>query len=158
MRSVEYWILKFSIISFCACLEARKLSSWRDQDTLILGSPPKERFGHGFAETLGRLYVFGGTTFSRGICDECDSDSRVTLLTFSQGKNKPTLPKKWKLTEAHPSAVLLNDMHQFDLATLTWTDLSGTFGPNSDRQPTPRFLSYIGYAKHAIDSTHGHGR
>ena len=83
--------------------------------------------------------------------------SNRTLDIFSRKKITNTA-EKWKLTEAHPSAVLLNDMHQFDLATLTWTDLSGTFGPNSDRQPTPRFLSYIGYAKHAIDSTHGHGR
>ncbi len=53
---------------FCfVCLEAKKLNSWRDQNSLILGPTPKERFGHGFTETLGRLYVFGGTTLSRGI-------------------------------------------------------------------------------------------
>ncbi len=36
-------------------------------------------------------------------------------------------------------AAYLNDLHQFDPSTLTWTDLSEVLGPDSDPPPTARY-------------------
>ena len=129
MSHVDCSIAKCLILFCCVCAEAKKLNSWRDQDSLILGSPPTQRFGHGFTETLGRLYIFGGTTLSQGIDMKCLSVaiSACYLEIFVDTDTVYVL------------AVYLNDLHQFDLSTLTWTDLSNTFGPDSDIQPTARF-------------------
>jgi hypothetical protein len=37
-------------------------------------------------------------------------------------------------------AAYLNDLHPFDPSTLTWTDLSEVLGPDSNPQPTARYL------------------
>jgi hypothetical protein len=47
-------------------INARKLSSWRGPSSFILGDVPVERRGHGFAEALGKLFVFGGSARSSG--------------------------------------------------------------------------------------------
>jgi hypothetical protein len=41
------------------CAKA-KLPSWRGPDAFFDGTLPSNRFYHGFAETDGRIYIFGG--------------------------------------------------------------------------------------------------
>jgi hypothetical protein len=62
-------LIKFLAIVFCMCLDARKLGTWRGQESLVLGTPPLERYQHGFVEAIGRLYVFGGITRTSGSMD-----------------------------------------------------------------------------------------
>jgi hypothetical protein len=75
----------------------RKLSSWRGPGSLVLGSPPVVRSGHGLAAARGRLYVFGGLGAACG--SNCNGEwrggaveeswqgcgSKMGLLEFSKG-------------------------------------------------------------------------
>jgi hypothetical protein len=60
-------VLGFLLIVQYTSINARKLGSWRGPNSFILGDVPVERQGHGFAEAIGRLFIFGGASRSSGL-------------------------------------------------------------------------------------------
>ncbi len=63
------WIYRFLLLCTVriACIDGRKLSSWRGPTSFLLGNFPVERDRHGVAEALGMIFVFGGKPRTAGM-------------------------------------------------------------------------------------------
>ncbi len=99
---------------------AQKLQPWLGDPSWITGTTPPSRFFNGFVSYRQDLYLYGGATSVTGCQNSYFGlfDAHIIPVTNS------------KFTEA------LGDMHHFETASSTWTDL--TMQVEGDI-PGPRF-------------------
>jgi hypothetical protein len=87
----------------------------------VIGTPPSARAECGFTAIGSRLFVFAGQTTLPD--NSAFGDKVYPLLPFVWLLNQCWSNSEW---HAHNFALIvtLNDLHQFDLITLQWSEIS----------------------------------
>lgn len=120
--------------------------TWTDLSTPAAGTMPQARRGFGFCEFDGRLYVYGG---SFGNCKHifflsftayraCSACRGVAagFLVCVHGHGAV------RMTRCLADGQRLKDLHEYDIASRTWTDLSS---PITGTAPNERY--WFGFAE-----------
>ena len=98
---------------------AQKLRPWLGNPSWITGTNPPSRFLNGFVNFKQSLYLYGGAISISGMVD---LSFFLGCIRYSQA--------------IESSAEALGDLHHFDTASSTWTDLTNQVQGHA---PGPRF-------------------
>ena len=130
--------------------------AWTNIGEVAHGKPPGPRADFSFAQASGKLFIFGGATYTCGLYSSCGKISCIylllvcpiinTLLIFNKFSTDSDVNMFSELPLVFTRENILGDFFQFDINSRVWSNLTGQTGG-----PTP-------IERYATDTTSAEGK